>query len=278
MLGSPSNSHDPKLQVNKAARAAKDHRPLYIQIAEALRARIISGFYADRIDGELVLAREWKVSRRTMQQALDLLVGEGLINRQHGMGTFINAQNAEKRYRAITSITESITQQGLEVEFRILESGRRIADEDERRFYGLAAGEDVYRHERLILTQGKPLAVVSTSLNPQLLEGLELSGLNQSLYQTLRRDFGRTIVSAEDRYLPAIADERIRSLLDIPEQGLVFQAIRHAFDQTGAPIELSSVVMLPVPLEILIRRVGFAAPKTGEWDYEVGFGTFRPAC
>lgn len=276
MLGSSSNGHDLELSVNKSVRAAEDHRPVYIQIAEALRARIISGFYADRIDGELPLAREWKVSRRTMQQALDLLVGEGLLTRQHGMGTFINAQNAEKRYRAITSITESITQQGLEVEFRILESGRRIADEDERRFYELAAGEDVYRHERLILSGGKPLAIVSTSLNLRLLDGLELSGLDQSLYQTLRRDFGRTVVSAEDRYLPAIANERAQALLDIPERSLVLQATRHGFDQTGAPIELSSMVMLPVSLEISIHRVGFAKLKTGEWDYEVGFGTFGP--
>ena len=34
------------------APVAKDHRPVYIQIAETLRARIVSGLYEDKIDGE----------------------------------------------------------------------------------------------------------------------------------------------------------------------------------------------------------------------------------
>ena len=53
--------------------AVQDHRPIYIQIAEALRARILSGYYTDKIDGELKLVQEWKVSRRTVQQAIDYI-------------------------------------------------------------------------------------------------------------------------------------------------------------------------------------------------------------
>lgn len=261
---------------------AKDHRPVYIQIAETLRARIVSGYYEDRIDGEIPLARDWKVSRRTIQQALDVLVREGLLVRQHGMGTFINRKGVERRYRAITSITESIVGQGLKPDYTVLRSGVTQATPEEAAFFGLDEGAAVYRHDRLISGDGALLAVARTSLNLRYLEGLELSDLHQSLYATLRKVFGRTIVKAEDQYFPALADEETAGLLGIAGGSAIFIAIRRATDQTGAALEFSRITMLPVPLDISIRHVGSTppqaeepAPETREWTYTVGFGNFR---
>jgi len=262
--------------------AAKDHRPVYIQIAETLRARIVSGYYDDKVDGELPLASEFKVSRRTIQQALEILVQEGLLVRQHGMGTFINRKGVEKRYRAITSITEGIIGQGLKPEFTVLSSGPALVSDEERAFFRINPADPVYRHKRLVAADGRALAVVETSLNLKFLEGLELSHLSQSLYQTLRNQFGRTVVQAEDQYIPAIADAETANLLGIEPGSPVFIAIRRATDQTGAPIELSRISMLPVPLDISIRNVGFTRPKqeeltpeAREWTYTVGFGDFH---
>lgn len=257
--------------------AAKDHRPVYIQIAETLRARIVSGYYGEKINGELPLASEFKVSRRTIQQALELLVVEGLLVRQHGMGTFINRTGVEKRYRAITSITEGIIGQGLMPEFTVLASGPVSALAEERDFFHLDTTDEVYRHKRLVAADGRALAVVETSLNLKLLEGLELSHLAQSLYQTLRSQFGRTVVQAEDQYIPAVADTEIAELLAIESGSPIFIAIRRATDQTGAPIELSRIFMLPVPLDISIRNVGLRGPRPElrEWTYTVGFGDFH---
>ncbi|WP_180900765.1 GntR family transcriptional regulator [Martelella soudanensis] len=264
------------------APAAKDHRPVYIQIAETLRARIVSGFYDDKVDGELKLAAQWQVSRRTIQQALEILVREGLLVRQHGMGTFINRKGVEKRYHAIASITESMVGQGLRPDYTVLESGEVPAGEAESRFFRLPEGSTVYRHKRLAVADGKPLAVVSTSLNLAVLEGLELSALSGSLYKVLRERFGRTVVVADDKYMPVAADAEIASLLMLPEGAPVFLAVREARDQTGAPLEVSRIVMLPVPLDISIRNVGFPSaepdnrsPAAREWTYMVGFGNFR---
>lgn len=262
--------------------AVKDHRPVYIQIAETLRARIVSGYYEDKIDGELPLASEWKVSRRTIQQALEILVQEGLLVRQHGMGTFINRKGVEKRYRAIASITESIAGQGLKPEFTVLSSGPSPASREECDFFEINAGDAVYRHSRLVAADGRCLAVVETSLNLKYLGGLELSHLSQSLYQTLRDQFGRTVVQAEDKYMPAIAEARHADLLGLPPGSPIFASIRRATDQTGAPIELSRIYMVPVPLDISIRNIGFPSqyqddltPEAREWTYTVGFGDFH---
>lgn len=278
MLASP-NSRGPIESVNIDA-LAKDHRPVYIQISDVLRARVVSGYYTDKIDGELPLAREWKVSRRTIQQALEILVQEGLLVRQHGMGTFINRKGVERRYRAITSITESIRAQGLRPVFTVLKSGEASASEAEAAFFELPQGASVYRHKRLVAADGRPLAIAATSLNLSLLPGLELSHLDSSLYQTLRSQFRRTVVLAEDQYIPAAANAEAARLLKIAAKSPIFIALRRARDQTGAPIELSHITMLPVPLDISVRHTGFlpqdsdAAAAGREWNYMVGFGDF----
>lgn len=257
--------------------AARDHRPVYIQIAEALRARILSGHYPDRIDGELPLAREWQVSRRTIQQALSLLVDEGLLLRRHGMGTFVSPNGVEKRYRAITSITEGIAAQGLTPEFRVLSSHAEMADRETAEFFGMAESGRVYRHRRLISANGRVLALADTRLNLALLEGLELSHLDGSLYGALRRRFNRTIVKAEDRYMPAVAEGEIPALLGLKQGSPILTAVRRAQDQTGQPIELTHISMQPVPLDISIRHAGLLPEESKpspEWIYTVGFGSF----
>ncbi|MFB2553178.1 GntR family transcriptional regulator [Ensifer soli] len=258
--------------------ARADHRPVYIRIAETLRARILSGWYEGRIDGELPLAREWKVSRRTIQQALEVLVAEGLLVRRHGLGTFVNPKGVETRYRAITSITEAVAGQGLTPEFRVLASCPEAAGAEAAAFFGLGDGAKVYRHRRLVSAGGRALAVVDTILNLALLEGLDLSRLDTSLYGALRAGFNRTVVAAEDRYIPALAGDDIAPLLGIAAGSAIFLALRRARDQTGAAIELSRISMLPVALDISIRHVGFpsatVAPEARQWAYTVGFGPF----
>lgn len=261
------------------ASAVRDHRPIYIQVAESLRARILSGYYEDRLDGELKLVEEWEVSRRTIQQAIDILVREGLLRRHQGTGTFINKSGVARHYRAITSITDGVRAQGLAADYRILASAPEPASQAAKAFFALADGASVYRHTRLVLADRKPVAVADTLLNLERLKGLELSHLAQGLYEALRQGFGRTIVHAEDRYRPAIADAQTAKLLELGEPAAIYIAERRAFDQSGAPIELSTIFLVPVALEISISQVGAdwpgATQPAGEpWNYRVGFGNF----
>ena len=82
--------------------------------------------------------------------------------------------------------------------------------------------------------------------------------------------------------MPIAADDEIASLLKIEKGSPVFLAVREGRDQTGAPLEVSRIIMLPVPLDISIRNVGFPSPEPDnrsaaakEWTYTVGFGNFR---
>lgn len=261
-----------------SASPARDYRPIYVQLAEVLRGRIMADVQAERLDGELKLAQEFATSRRTVQQALDILVRDGLLVRQRGAGTFINRRGVETRYRAIASITEGIAGQAMKPTYRILDSGAERGSAAARALFGVAPGQPLYRHRRLVLADRKPVAVASTWLNLTLFEALDLSRLDESLYGYIRRRHGRTVVRAEDSYRPALADAATAALLGCAPGSPVFHASRRAHDQTGAALELSEITLAPVSLEISIRGIGsdheHAEAPPDPWHYRVGFGDF----
>ncbi len=67
-------------------------RPAYARISERMRAAISSGALARnaRLPSSRTLARDFAVSRNTVDEALGVLAAEGLIRRQRGVGSFVS--------------------------------------------------------------------------------------------------------------------------------------------------------------------------------------------
>ncbi len=65
--------------------------PLYYQVLEVLRERIVSGAYppSGQLPTDDALLREFQVSRHTVRVAMQQMVIEGLIERFAGRGTFV---------------------------------------------------------------------------------------------------------------------------------------------------------------------------------------------
>src|SRR2546428_7670531 len=81
--------------------------PRYLQIAEALRDHLRGE--GERIPSEHQLCAQYKVSRPTIRQALDILVQEGLLYRHAGRGTFSTpTPGGDRKLRVIGSIDDMI--------------------------------------------------------------------------------------------------------------------------------------------------------------------------
>jgi DNA-binding GntR family transcriptional regulator len=61
----------------------------YVQVANAIAARIQSGEFAGRLPGERDLAREYGVAYQTLRHGIGLLRSRGLVITRHGRGTFV---------------------------------------------------------------------------------------------------------------------------------------------------------------------------------------------
>lgn len=144
-------------------RRAPDFTPLYYRIEERLRARIAAGEFreGDRLPSETELAREFTTTRVTVRQALTRLVFEGLIVRETGRGTFVAPARVESTVE--TSIQQSFEEQmeskGSKVTFRILGFDPTPAPPAVAKSLGVAAGEAVYRLERLRFVDGELLGL-----------------------------------------------------------------------------------------------------------------------
>jgi len=80
--------------VSAAYRTLKsDNRPLYDQAVEALNRFIDEGSYkpGDRLPAEGELARQLGISRPTLREAFGTLENNGVIERRHGVGTFVTS-------------------------------------------------------------------------------------------------------------------------------------------------------------------------------------------
>jgi len=84
--------------------------PAYIQVAAALRRRIETGDWqpSEKIATLEELEEEFQVARVTVRQAVDLLEREGLVTRQQGRGTFVNATVNDKRWLTLETSWDSV--------------------------------------------------------------------------------------------------------------------------------------------------------------------------
>lgn len=96
----------------------------YMEISGAIRKRILEGMYKEeeRLPTESEFAKDFKVSRGTIREALLLLEDEDMIIRKRGSGSFVS-KHTDKIVSGIENLeswTDSITKAGHTVEDKVL--------------------------------------------------------------------------------------------------------------------------------------------------------------
>jgi GntR family transcriptional regulator len=61
----------------------------YVQVANAIAARIAAGKFSARLPGQRNLAREYRVSYATTRHGIELLRTRGVVISRQGRGTFV---------------------------------------------------------------------------------------------------------------------------------------------------------------------------------------------
>ncbi len=92
-----------------------DQIPRYHQLARILRVKIQSGEWLPQtaIPSERELEQQYRISRPTIRQAIELLIREGYLYREHGKGTFVMPQKLQKGLLELTSFSEDLVKRGI---------------------------------------------------------------------------------------------------------------------------------------------------------------------
>lgn len=206
-----------------------DYTPKYYQLATILRERISSGELTAHqpIPSERQLEEIYSVSRTTIRQAIDLLVRQGFLYREHGRGTFVSPQKLQKGISELTSFSEDMRSRGLEPGQKILEFKMVPPPEDVRQRLDLPpdCGELLYI-ERLRLGDGVPMGLMTSYhvLPPGETITREMVEEAGSIYKMLTEKY---------HIIPTEGYETLEAVLATPREAVLLQI------EPGSPLLLS---------------------------------------
>jgi GntR family transcriptional regulator len=204
--------------------------PLHHQIKEDLALQVRFGQWRpdDGIPSEAELCRHYGVSRGTVRRAIADLVQQGVIHRLQGRGSFVSKPKMQGS--VLGSYRLYLKDTSLDAQSRVLRCRRSSPSPEVRRILGMAAGQKVYRLERIRFVQGVPISLQVSYLPADLCAGLERIDLStETLYAALERECGVTFLRAEEFIEPAIADEYVARHLNIAVGSPVFLVERSSY-------------------------------------------------
>jgi GntR family transcriptional regulator len=175
--------------------------PRYLQIADALRERIHRGDLAagTRLETQRALARRFDVTLMTLRQALEMLEREHLIERRHGLGTFVAAPCVDYDILQLRRLAGDLSAQGENVATRVL--GARFVGADRRAAAALRVAPRARLLElaRLRLVDGRPMSLQRSFLPAHLGEEVARTDLAVTpLHEVLEFKLGIVIVRAAE--------------------------------------------------------------------------------
>jgi GntR family transcriptional regulator len=224
-----------------------DPIPLYYQIREQLRQRILLGALkpGDALPGEMQICAETGVSRMTARAALSQLANEGLVVRKRGKGSFVATPKAtfEDFDFPLVSYTRMLEQAGLQASSRVRCQQVVPAEAPVAEQLKQEVAEPVVHIERL-RSVGEEVMSLESSFYPyaRFPALAEQDLTDRSIYAVLQELYGIIPVNAIQTVELSVAGAYEAETLGIREGTPVALSSRVSFADDGQPIEFTQVV------------------------------------
>lgn len=214
--------------------------PLYGQIKNQLRARILEGAYTpgSQMPSESELCAMFSASRITVRQALGDLQKEGLIFKIHGKGSFVSKPKAFQNVTTLQGFAESMTALGHEVinqlkGLRFVPANAQVAARLQ-----VAEGTVVTEIRRVRLLNREPVSLELTWVSEALGRKLAQADLvTRDIFLILENDCGMPLGHADIAIDATMADEDIAEALAVEEGLPVLRIERLTHDEQGRPVD-----------------------------------------
>jgi DNA-binding GntR family transcriptional regulator len=170
-------------------------QPIYAQIKDWMLGEISSGHWPIhyKLPAEDDLAKALGVSRGTVRQAVQALIGERRLVQIHGKGTFVVSpgQIEEPLAERLIAFSEDLILQGIPFRTEVL--GQEAVNPDQRiaAFLDLAPGDLVLRLRRRRFVDDVPIILTENYVPLALAPGIECEDFSQQrLFRCLEQRFG----------------------------------------------------------------------------------------
>ncbi|NBJ70831.1 MULTISPECIES: GntR family transcriptional regulator [Clostridia] len=211
--------------------------PLYLQVQDILKERIINGIYpkGELIPSELELKDEFEVSLITVRRAVEQLSNQGYVEKKSGIGTIVLDNHAVSKLSKGQRFSEYLISEGnnLKKEFASLMKIETINGSIlEKNF-----GKQCYCLERLYTLDGQPYIHFNHYIPLSVILPDEPEQLLNSLYEILFQQ-GIKFHRFKDEFAVEVPETTIANKLQIELRPLL-QRIRYSYDINDQLFEYS---------------------------------------
>lgn len=203
--------------------------PLWAQIVEDLRHRLLTGEFEQRFPTDEELTRAYGVSRQTAREAVRHLTADGLVVRQRGRGTSVTQPVLEQPLHSFYSLASTMRAKGIEERSEVLAAERRAASSDVTAVLHVAPGTELVFIERLRIAGTEPIAWDRSWLPADRAAALLDADLSTGgLYDVLATRCSVRITGGWERIMPVVPRSPERALLKLPSKVAAFSIERLA--------------------------------------------------
>lgn len=170
-------------------KASSEHVPMYVRIAQVLRAEITALPEGAPIATERDLMQRFQVSRGTVRQAISQLVKEGILLRTQGSGTFrVLPKDLGKIFYVDASSIRNICEIGKVCGYHSFDSSLVRATNSVADALSLPRGTKVRKIIRVRTINGRPFAIGEAYARADLLKHLPKHMSHTSLVDFVREN------------------------------------------------------------------------------------------
>ena len=220
--------------------------PLYHQLKELLTEKIEGGEWGPghMLPAENDFVSEFRVSRATVRQALQLLANQGLIERIQGKGTFVARPKIAHNLASMFTSAADIARDGTVPSVQMHGLHRLKPRPAVRDHLGIPSGEDVYELRRSILANDHPLMLITSWLPANLFPGLEEKAFDRrTMRRVLLEDYGIDVGRQHKEVEVAILDEEEAEILKASVGMPALLVTYLSFTREGQPFEFRNMIV-----------------------------------
>lgn len=215
--------------------------PIYARIEADLRRQIGDGTLAlgSRLPAEQDLALRYGVARMTVRQALGRLSAAGIVERRHGVGTFITNNKAERVTSRLLGFREDAIAHGLEPSTQILDTRFAALSAGDAMLLGATEGVNALHVSRLRFTNGEPIGHNTVVILPPYAEALQGIDWTASFYAGAAEQLGYEVSEVDQTIESVTADPETAAILGSHTGSALLRVTRVTYLASGGRLGLT---------------------------------------
>lgn len=198
----------------------------YLSIYDDIKSKIINSDYAPwaPLQGEVILAQKYNVSRTTIRKAIEKLKSDGFVHSRQGSGIFVNSPDFYEE-AIIHSLSEKYSSSG-RLRSKVSIFKKIFADEELASTFNTPVDSIFYFFRRVRFLDGKAICIEETYMPKSLFQNLTGEHLEGSLLDYIEKECG-LVISHDSKEIKAIALNQEEAVELNVDEGYVTIEVSH---------------------------------------------------